>query len=69
MRAPMGVYGGLAVLGAQRIVKRRANTAQIEPKGDQKGTKRVPTSAKVAPKSCLGAFEVVFFIEAVSLKW
>ena len=32
------------------------------PKWNQKGTKRVPTDAKVAPKSCLGAFEVLGFL-------
>ena len=31
------------------------------PKWSQKETKRVPTDAKVAPKSYLGAFEVLGF--------
>ena len=31
-------------------------------KWNQKGIKRVPTDAKVAPKSCLGAFEVFGFL-------
>ena len=32
------------------------------PKWNQKGTKKVPIDATVAPKSCLGAFEVLCFL-------
>ena len=35
---------------------------------NQKGIKRVPTDAKVAPKSCLGAFEVLGFPPFVFLE-
>ena len=41
---------------------RDRNKFKIEPtrpKWNPKGTKRVPTDAKVAPKSCLGALEVL----------
>ena len=34
------------------------------PKWKQKGTKRVPTDAKVVPKSCLGAFEILGFLHS-----
>ena len=52
-----------------KLAKNGADLAQngtkmgpTRPKWNQMETKSVPTDAKAAPKSCLGAFEVVGFL-------
>jgi hypothetical protein len=43
-------------------IQNGAKIGPTRPKWNQKGTKSVPTDANVAPKSCLGAFEVLGFL-------
>ena len=65
---PKSSFRDLGTKSEPKRAKRDRKQFKMEPKSsrpkwNQKGTKRVPTDAKVAPKSCLGAFEVFFSIK------
>ena len=76
---PKSSFRDLGTKSEPKRAKRDRNKFKMEqkeeptrPKWNQKGSKRVPTDVKVAPKSCLGAFEVLncfasFFFEIVKM--